>query len=614
MELTLKEMQNTLKKQKLRNTEYYRMQDVMDQLYQDSKDNKVFTNLVSLMSSEQNIMLAYRNIRKNKGSKTAGTDHRTIRQLEKWDTKKLVAHIQNKFHWYKPQSVRRVEIPKPNGKTRPLGIPTITDRLVQQCILQILEPICEAKFHPRSFGFRPNRGCEHAIAAAYFKMQRQNIHYVVDIDIKGFFDNVNHGKLLKQMWTLGIQDKKLLCIISAMLKAEIAGIGYPEKGTPQGGIISPLLSNIVLNELDWWISDQWETFESRREYSFGNKYQNLRKTSRLKECYIVRYADDFKLFCRTRSDAVKLFEATKQWLKERLGLDISPEKSKIVNLKRHYSEFLGYKIKVHPKGKRSDGKAKYVVTSSVTEKAVNRIQAQMVEMIKEIECQSDESMRYKSILRHNSYVLGIHNYFQYATNVNINLSKIAFSVRKSQKDRLREELKKSGNPLIGYLKERYGRSKEIRYINGHPLLPLSAIQHRNPMNFKGTVNSYTKEGRAEIHQTLQKINPDILQYLLDHPEEQSIEFNDNRLAVYCAQGGRCAISGKILEAEDVRFCRLLRPNQKPNDHYQNIVMVHALFLILISSERLESATINATPLEFKGNINKIRKKQNFSEI
>jgi retron-type reverse transcriptase len=103
------------------------------------------------------------------------------------------------------------------------------DRLIQQCVLQVLEPICEAKFFERSNGFRPSRSAENAIAQAERMMQNMNLHYVVDIDIKSFFDNVSHGKLLKQMWTMGIRDKKLLCIISAMLKAEIAGIGFPKK-------------------------------------------------------------------------------------------------------------------------------------------------------------------------------------------------------------------------------------------------------------------------------------------------------------------------------------------------------------------------------------------------
>lgn len=224
------------KKQKLRNAEYYNLQETFDTLFADSKDGKRFTKLMPIILSEQNICLAYRNLKKNSGSKTAGTDKKTIKNLETWTEFDLVQYVRKRLHWYVPQPVRRVEIPKDNGKTRPLGIPTITDRLIQQCILQVLEPICEAKFHDKSFGFRPNRSQENAVAVAYALAQRQNLHYVVDLDIKGFFDNVNHGKLLRQMWSIGIRDKQLLSIVSAMLKAEVAGIGFPDKGTPQGGL------------------------------------------------------------------------------------------------------------------------------------------------------------------------------------------------------------------------------------------------------------------------------------------------------------------------------------------------------------------------------------------
>ena len=122
------------------------MQPVFDKLYAESKTGKIFTGLMEIISGEENIRLAYRNIKQNGGSNTAGTDKLTIKDIEKLPVEQYVGIVQRKLMFYKPKPVRRVEIPKPNGKMRPLGIPTIIDRLVQQCILQVMEPICEAKF------------------------------------------------------------------------------------------------------------------------------------------------------------------------------------------------------------------------------------------------------------------------------------------------------------------------------------------------------------------------------------------------------------------------------------------------------------------------------------
>ena len=134
------------------------------------------------------------------------------------------------------------------------------------------------------------------------------------MDIQGFFDHVHHGKLLKQLWSMDIRDKTLIAILSSLLKAEVQGEGIPRQGTPQGGILSPLLSNIALNELDWWISDQWETIETSYPYAGrSEKYKALKKTN-LKECFLVRYADDFKIMCRDYPTAVKMFYATQDFL------------------------------------------------------------------------------------------------------------------------------------------------------------------------------------------------------------------------------------------------------------------------------------------------------------
>lgn len=153
------------------------MQSVFDKLYEGSLAGREFRNLLEIVTTEENIKLAYRNLKRNAGSKTPGTDGKTIRDLANLPESVLIQTIKQKFAWYQPQAVRRVEIPKGNGKTRPLGIPTILDRLIQQCVLQVMEPICEAKYCDTSNGFRPNRGVENALAQAekeYFAITDYN--------------------------------------------------------------------------------------------------------------------------------------------------------------------------------------------------------------------------------------------------------------------------------------------------------------------------------------------------------------------------------------------------------------------------------------------------------
>lgn len=614
-----------LKKQKIRNAEYYDMQKILDELYANSKEGCHFHNLVEMIKHPENIMLAYRNIRKNSGSKTAGVDKKTISDLNKWNEQDLIAHVQKRFEWYTPNAVRRVYIPKGNGKTRPLGIPTIMDRLIQQCILQILEPICEAKFFKRSNGFRPNHSAENAIAQAERMIQRIGCHYVVDIDIKSFFDNVSHGKLLKQMWTLGIRDKKLLAIISAMLKAEIAGIGFPVKGTPQGGIISPLLSNIVLNELDWWIVSQWEEVPTERNYIhriYANGTEDkscktwvLRNKTNLKECYVVRYADDFKIFCKKRSDAVKMFEATKQWLKDRLGLEVSPEKSKIVNLKRHYSEFLGFKMKVRIKGKKN-GKPRYVIKACVKDDALIKIREKCKDLIRCMRQTYNPQKLHSIIQKYNAYVIGVHNYYCIATHVNLDFQTIAYDVKKSLYNRMKHQLQKRGSISNRYIKEKYGTSREVRFIQGHAIVPIAYVQHKVPMDKKLRINKYTPDGRIEIHKNLGSINMSVLYHLMNNPcGLSSVEYNDNRIALYVAQKGKCAITGVELEARQVHCHHKTPLIYNGEDGYSNLVIVsneiHALIHAVHErtiKKYLEILSLNAKQLKKLNNLRLLAKK------
>lgn len=617
------------KKPKLRNAEYYDFQKIQDKLYADSAKSKVFRKLLEIIVSEENIQLAYRNIKKNKGSKTAGTDGKTVQDIANWKPQTIIYYVRNRLHWYTPQMVRRIEIPKPNGKTRPLGIPTIGDRLIQQCILQVLEPICEAKFYDKSFGFRPNRSTEHAIAQTYKYMQVDNLPYVVDIDIKGFFDNVNHAKLLKQMWALGIRDKKLLSIISAMLKAEIKDIGIPTKGTPQGGILSPLLSNIVLNELDWWIASQWEEMPPKRNKAFIRKdngkadkgpiFLAYRNCSNLKECHLVRYADDFKIFCRKRSDAEKMFYATKHWLVDRLGLEISEEKSNITNLKHHYSEFLGFKIRLHKKGKTKTGKNRYVVKSHITEKAEQRIKDGLRKQIKSVQKPIGRRTGNSSVGCYNAYVIGVHNYYEIATHVAQDFYKISHSSYKSLKARLKKRIKRNGKQILPYIQQKYGNSKQLRYVYDTALVPAGYIKHRSPSMLRVVVNKYTPQGRAYIHKPLEIVNVDILTHLMKHPiGNKTVEYNDNRLSLYCGQGGKCFVTGKKLEIGFMHCHHILPRASNGTDEYSNLV------LVTDSVHRLIHATTDETikpllislKLDSKQllKLNKLRQKANLCEI
>ncbi len=573
------------------------MQDTQDKLYIQSSKGTKFTHLMEIITSEKNILLAYRNIKKNSGSHTKGVDGKNISYLANLEPEMLIKLVQTKLKNYFPNKVRRVEIPKPDGKTRPLGIPTIMDRLIQQCILQVLEPICEAKFYNHSYGFRPLRSTKHAISRAYHLSQRNNLHYVVDVDIKGFFDNINHGKLIKQLWTLGIRDKSLIAVISKMLKAEIENIGIPDKGTPQGGILSPLLANVVLNEFDWWISSQWEGMPTKCTYkptnnrngslNYGNKYNSL-KTTKLKEVYIIRYADDFKLFCRNHQDAVKLFEASKQWLKNRLHLEVSKEKSKIVNLRKNYSYFLGIKFKVHRKGKKSNKDTKWVVKSHIQEKALNKIKTNVRKHITNI--QKPKKSIGLAIDLYNSFVMGIHNYYNCATNCNIDMTKLSHQTRTKIFVRLKSRRVNKSDKLSDYIKKVYGKSEMLRMIGDKPLLPLSYIQHSKLMNFS-QASIYNPIDRDKIHNTQKVADYKIIKYLIENPiQGQSTEYNDNRISLYIGQLGKCFVTNEELTVGNMEVHHVVPKSQGGDDNYSNLIYITKDVHKLIHATQLE--TIN----------------------
>ena len=596
--LTSEQQEKKPKQRKIRNSEYYEMQEIFDGLYADSVKGKVFNHLMEIIESEENIKLAYRTVKKNTGSDTAGVDKRTIADLAKLSEEEYVRLIRKQFSNYHPRAVRRVEIPKPNGKTRPLGIPTITDRMIQQCILQVMEPICEARFSENSNGFRPNRSAETAIAQCMRLIQVQHMYHVVDLDIKGFFDNINHTKLIRQIWALGIRDKKLLCIIKEMLKAPVmlpnGEMTYPQKGTPQGGILSPLLANIVLNELDWWIASQWEQIPTKTKFKTrsnaqgteikSHAYRALRKST-LKEVHAVRYADDFKIFCPTHEEAVRIYKATEQWLKDRLGLEISPEKSKVVNLKRQYSDFLGFKLKVRKKGK------KYAVRSHMSDKAYKKAHEKLSEEVKKLAHSPDDTAQFMQLQNYNSVVAGLHEYYCIATEICEDFGRLAFSINKQLRNRLKGDVSRKGTLRKGFIKEKYGESRQLRFLHGRPLVPVGYVHPKNAQHKRKSVNKYTPEGRALIHKNLE-IDTGTMLWLMRNPvRSRTIEYADNRISLYAAQYGKCAVTGRVMEAHDIHCHHKVPVSKGGTDEYANLVLVSKDVHVLIHAS--EEATIHS---------------------
>lgn len=554
---------------------YYDMQRITDKLYAQSKNNNNFYHLYELITREENIMLAYRNIKSNTGSKTKGTDGKTINDFKELSVDELVNRVRIRLNNYQPNTVRRVNIPKTNGKTRPLGIPTMEDRLIQQCIKQILEPICEAKFHHHSYGFRPLRSTKHAISRMMTLAQVKSYHYCVDIDIKGFFDNINHSKLLKQIWNLGIRDKRVISIISKMLKSEIINEGVSTKGTPQGGILSPLLSNIVLNELDWWISSQYETIKMGNGKLSDKSVSTLKSKTNLKQVFIIRYADDFKLMCKTSDQAKRVFNATKMWLKERLSLDISEEKSKIVNLRKQYSEFLGFKIKVIPKGN------KYVIKSHMSDKSKNNAKEMLKRTIKKFNKGGYEKT--KTLNKLNSQIMGLHQYYCSATMINHDFGDLAYQLGYLIENRLKHIAKvgkfktcNSNYITATYLKKNNYRTYKIGNV---VLIPMVYISHRKLMNFSQDLNVYTELGRSKAGYNKLLLDMTIKRQWKMRNRFSNTELVDNSISVMSAQMLKCKVTGLFIENGEIHH---KKPKEMGGtDDYANLIYVHKFIHKLI---------------------------------
>jgi len=278
-------------------------------------------SLIDKVYSHPNLLEAFDKVKRNKGSKTAGIDGVSVKEFRKHLGDHLCQlHEELKSGTYKPQAVKRVYIDKEDGSKRPLGIPTLRDRVVQQALLNVLQPIFEPEFHPSSYAYRPNRSAHHAVAKAERFTCYFGLNQVVDMDLSKCFDMLDHELILSSV-NEKVSDGKVLNLITSFLKSGIVENGKfspTQTGSPQGGIISPLLTNIYLNRFDHYM-----------------KNKGIR---------IVRYADDILIFAATRSQAGNYRALATKFLEEDLKLKVNVDKTHLTNLEQGIP-YLGFVLR-----------------------------------------------------------------------------------------------------------------------------------------------------------------------------------------------------------------------------------------------------------------------------
>lgn len=485
----------------------------LDEFYTIAKNtNKPFYNLVEIISNRQTIMTAIHNIKGNTGSKTPGVDGKTIDDYLQMNETDLLNIIRYNINNYRPKPVKKVLIEKPNSyEKRPLGIPTVLDRIIQELIRITIEPIAEAKFYHYSFGFRPYRSAEQAMAEVLERIRRNKTFFVIEGDIKGYFENIKHNKLLAMLWQIGIRDKRLLMMIKKMLKAGTLFNNHLEEnksGTPQGGILSPLLANIYLNFFDWMIAKEFQEHDARYKVKDVSRNGLQRVRQRHQDVFIIRYADDWVVLCQTFEQAQKLLAKIDKYFKYKLGLELSKEKTKITDVRTNYMSFLGFWVFVEKDRLKGKLVAKMIPNMDKLRPKIKAISEDIKRLW--IVRRDFESMA-AEIERINSKIVGIGNYYKIANVSTIYSSfdhTLFYSAWKTwllmngKKGRLKQFTCKA-NTLINRKDRHKGQNSKVFFIEQNDakigITKFAFTKKRNAMKVNLALSPYTAVGR-EIYQ------------------------------------------------------------------------------------------------------------------
>jgi RNA-directed DNA polymerase len=369
---------------------------------------RVFDDLFNLVHDPATLLVAWNRVAANRGAKTAGSDGQTVARIEAEvgvtafldDLRSLL-----KSGEFRPQPVRERKIPKPggSGKVRRLGIPTVADRVVQAALKLVLEPIFEADFEPVSYGFRPQRRAHDAIAEIHL-FGTKGYRWVLDADIEACFDRIDHTALMDRVRTR-VKDKRVLLLVKAFLKAgiltELGEVEDTHTGTPQGGILSPLLANIALSVLDEHLHAPWKPAGAM---STGMR-RRRRRWKDLPNWRLVRYADDFVVLTDGTEDHLHALRETIAEVLQPMGLRLSPAKTQIVHMSEGF-DFLGFRIQWRHKR----GTDKWYVYTFIGDRPFRSVKAKIRALTPRT---SQQDLR-DVLIRINQITRGWANYFKHA--------------------------------------------------------------------------------------------------------------------------------------------------------------------------------------------------------
>lgn len=588
--------------------------------YESDKESN-FTGILEVIASEANIITSIHKIKSNKGSHTKGTDDKEIDDYLKKEFDEVIEIVRARLYDYNPDMVRRVWIPKPGkSEKRPLGIPTIIDRIIQECVRNVIEPIAEAQFFEHSYGFRPMRSADMAVARIKHINFHAKCYWVVEGDIKGFFDNIDHNVMIKSLWNIGIRDKRVLSIIKQMLKAGVMNeCSRSELGTPQGGIISPLLANIYLNRFDNYMTGDFERKKLKKPHSRRDgEISAMRNHSNLKTCYYVRYADDWVILTDNKEHAEKLKYKAKRYLKDNLKLDLSEEKTLITNVCSKPIKFLGVEMRMAKKNGRWVNKVS-------PEK--ERFERKMKTLSREIfyvrkTSTLDKERLIENINRVNSMIVGLINYYSMCDQISVVIRKYAWLLKYTAY----KSLKRYGgqwiraNEVSNLIGLHYGHKAHIPAIEYKDmyigLTDINFAKWDNPRPKVQGENPYTPEGRELYNKRMRKkglrVRTDEVNstahafYIrLSKSPLYNFEYFMNRPYTYNRDKGKCKICGGFVEPNEARFHHVDKklPMHQMNK-VKNLITVHQYCHDLIHSNS-EPSSLSEKTLKTLG---KYRKK------